>query len=111
MDVHLDGVYTNEAALIAELERKLGGRVAYQEITEIDLVHGHMPIDVRLRPGQGVIEPPPEKARHYHHAADVSPRCGRRHTGAGGIRGRHGVGERAAGSSFGTRADEVRGGG
>ena len=28
MDVHLDGVYTNEAALVAELERKLGGRVA-----------------------------------------------------------------------------------
>src|SRR6478736_486648 len=27
MDVRMDGVYTNEAALIAELERKLGGRV------------------------------------------------------------------------------------
>jgi hypothetical protein len=37
MDVHLDGVYTNEAALVAELERKLGGRVAYLEITEVDL--------------------------------------------------------------------------
>ena len=31
MDVRLDGVFTNEAALVAELERKLGGRVAYQE--------------------------------------------------------------------------------
>ena len=29
MDVRLDGVYTNEAALVAELERKLGGRVVY----------------------------------------------------------------------------------
>ena len=58
MNVHLDGVYTNEAALVAELERKLGGRVAYQEITEIDLIDGHMVIDVRLQPGQGVIEPP-----------------------------------------------------
>jgi hypothetical protein len=26
MDVHLDGVYTNEAALVAELERRLGGQ-------------------------------------------------------------------------------------
>ncbi len=38
--IRLDGVYTNEAALIAELERQLGGQVAYQEITEIDLTHG-----------------------------------------------------------------------
>jgi len=52
MDVRLAGVFTNEAALVAELERRLGGQVAYQEITEIDLIHGHMLIDVRLRPGQ-----------------------------------------------------------
>jgi hypothetical protein len=25
MDVRVDGVYTNEAALVAEIERKLGG--------------------------------------------------------------------------------------
>src|SRR5690349_23722367 len=71
MDVHLDGVYTNEAALVAELERKLGGRVTYQEITDIDLIHGHMLVDVRLRPGQGVIEPPPRKT--HHHPADGAP--------------------------------------
>ena len=74
MDVHLDGVYTNEAALVAELERKLGGQVAYQEITEIDLIHGHMLIDVRLRRGQGVIAPPPEKL--HHHAADGATPAG-----------------------------------
>jgi len=68
LDVRLDGVYTNEAALVAELERKLGGRVAYQEITEIDLIHGHMLVDVRLQPGEGVIEPPPPKS--HHHAVD-----------------------------------------
>jgi hypothetical protein len=44
--------------------------VAYQEITEIDLIHGHMLVDVRLRPGQGVIEPPPPKT--HHHAADAA---------------------------------------
>ena len=69
MDVRLDGVFTNEAALVAELERKLGGHVVYQEITEIDTIHGHMLIDVRLRPGEGVIEPPAEKP-HHHHAED-----------------------------------------
>jgi hypothetical protein len=72
MDVRLDGVYTDEAALVAELERKLGGRVIYQEITEIDLIHGHMLVDVRLRPGPGVNKPPPPKA-HHHEADGASP--------------------------------------
>ena len=75
MDVHLEGVYTNEAALVAELERKLGGRVAYQEITEIDLIHGHMVIDVRLQPRQGVIEPPAPKS-HHHAAEGATPAPG-----------------------------------
>ena len=87
MDVRLDGVYTNEAALVAELERRLGGRVAYQEITEIDLIHGHMLIDVRLRPGQGVIEPPPPKS--HHHAADgATPAPGSDPAGRGETGGR-----------------------
>ncbi len=99
MDVHLDGVYTNEAALVAELERKLGGRVAYQEITEIDLIHGHMFIDVRLRPGQGVIEPPPQKT-HHHAAEGFTPARGSDPTVHG---------ETTAGSSVdGRRDDEVR---
>jgi hypothetical protein len=104
MDVRLDGVYTNEAALVAELERQLGGRVVYQEITEIDLIHGHMLVDVRLRPGQGVIEPPPPKS--HHHAADGA-------TPAPGSVPAVGVGdEAAAGSSFGGRhGDGVRPGG
>jgi hypothetical protein len=75
VDVRLDGVYTNEVALVAELERKLGGRVAYQEITEIDLIHGHMLVDVRLQPGEGVIEPPPPKS-HRHAVDGVTPASG-----------------------------------
>jgi Domain of unknown function (DUF4956) len=103
MDVHLDGVYTNEAALVAELEHKLGGQVVYQEITEVDLIHGHMLVDVRLRPGEGVIEPPPQKMHHHHHAAEgATPAPGSDPADDG---------ERAAGSSLGgRRADEVRGG-
>jgi hypothetical protein len=75
VDVRLDGVYTNEAALVAELERRLGGRVAYQEITEIDLIHGHMLVDVRLQPGKGVIEPPPPKS-HRHTVDGATPTPG-----------------------------------
>ena len=71
MDVHLDGVYTNETALVAELERKLGGLMAYQEITEVDLIHGHMLVDVRLKPGQGVVEPPQPKSRHHEASAQA----------------------------------------
>src|SRR3954454_4816761 len=101
MDVRLDGVYTNEAALVAELERQLGGQVAYQEITEVDTIHGHMLIDVRLRPGRGVVKPPPQKS--HHHAADGA-------TPAGPDPTVHG--EPAADSSLGGRQDDaVRRGG
>jgi hypothetical protein len=96
MDIRLDGVYTNEAALVAELERKLGGRVAYQEITEIDLIHGHMLIDVRLQPGPGVVDPP--KPKQHHQAADgATPAPGSDRTVDR---------ETAAVSSFGGRYDE-----
>jgi Domain of unknown function (DUF4956) len=99
MDVRLDGVYTNEAALVAELERRLGGRVAYQEITEIDLMHGHMLIDVRLRPGRGVIVPLPPKS-HQHAVNGAAPASGSDAV----VRG-----ELAAGSGLGGRHDdEVR---
>ena len=104
MDVKLEGVYTNEAALVAELERKLGGRVAYYEINEINLIAGHegMVIDVRLQPGQGVVEPPPQKTHHHHAAEGATPAPGSDPADDG---------ERAAGSSLGgRRADEVRGG-
>jgi hypothetical protein len=96
MDVRLDGVYTNEAALVAELEHKLGGRVAYQEITEIDLIHGHMLVDVRLRPGQGVVEPPQPKP-HRHAADGGTPAPGSDPAVSGGS---------AAGPSFGARYDD-----
>jgi hypothetical protein len=77
MDVKLEGVYTNEAALVAELESKLGGRVAYYETNEIDLIHGHMVIDVRLQPGEGVVEPPvPKSPKHAEDGAAPAPSSG-----------------------------------
>jgi hypothetical protein len=70
--------------------------VVYQEITEIDLIHGHMLVDVRLRPGQGVIEPPPQKT--HHHAADgATPSPGSDPAARG---------ETTAGSSFSGRHDD-----
>jgi Domain of unknown function (DUF4956) len=51
LEVNLKHVYTDEATLTAELERRLGGHVVYQEIQSIDLIHHHLTVDVRLRPG------------------------------------------------------------
>ena len=56
LDVQLKNVYDNDAALVDDLERQLGGRVMYHEITEIDLVHHHTTVDVRYRPGAGVAD-------------------------------------------------------
>jgi hypothetical protein len=60
LEVNLTHVYTGEAALTAELERRLGGHVVYQEIERIDLVHDHLTVDVRLRPGPGPTGPEPD---------------------------------------------------
>ena len=54
LDVQLKKVYASDAALVADLERELGGRVMYHEITEIDLGRHHTTVDVRYRPGVGV---------------------------------------------------------
>jgi hypothetical protein len=76
--------------------------VVYQEITEIDLIHGHMLVDVRLRPGQGVIEPPPPPKSHHHAADGATPGGSDPATD----------GETAAGLSVGGRHDDaVRRGG
>ena len=73
MDVRLDGVFTDEAVQIAELSARSAPDVAYQEITEIDLIHGHMLIDVRLKPGPGVVEPPHPKVHHSGRRPAVEP--------------------------------------
>jgi hypothetical protein len=60
LDVQLKKVYDSDAALVADLERELGGRVMYHEVTEIDLGRQHTSVDVRYRPGVGV-------SRQGHH--------------------------------------------
>ena len=76
LDVQLKRVYTNEAALVAELERQLGGRVMYQEITEVDLgPRPHARRRAAAARDRASIEPP-------------SPRNGRSSTRSGRA-GRH----------------------
>jgi hypothetical protein len=72
LDVKLDKVYTDRTALVAELERQLGGHVVYHEVSEIDLIHHHMTVDVRLRPGPGGTTHRHEQATTETHPTTVT---------------------------------------
>ena len=58
MDVTLDVVHADDAALVADLERRLGGRVMHHEVNDVDYVRDTMVVDVRYRAGSG----PPSRA-------------------------------------------------
>jgi hypothetical protein len=49
MDVTLDVVHHNEDALVADLERRLRGRVMHYQVNEIDYVRDVMVVDVRFQ--------------------------------------------------------------
>ncbi len=51
IDVTLDTVHDDAAALVADLERRLGGRVLHHQVNEIDYVRDTMVVDVRYRAG------------------------------------------------------------
>jgi hypothetical protein len=57
LDVTLDKVHTDEAALVADLERRLGGTVMHHEVNEIDHTRGTMLVDVRYK--VGTVQPEP----------------------------------------------------
>jgi hypothetical protein len=64
MDVHLDVIHADDAALVADLERRLRGTVMHHEVNDIDYVRETMIVDVRYRAGTGVTdEPQPEQRR------------------------------------------------
>jgi hypothetical protein len=57
MDVTLDVVHADDAALVADLERRLGGRVLHHEVNDVDYVRQTMLVDVRYRAGSGPARP------------------------------------------------------
>ena len=63
MDVHLDVVHSDDAVLVADLERRLGGTVVRHEVNDIDYVRETMIVDVRYRVGTAPAEPQPEERR------------------------------------------------
>jgi hypothetical protein len=62
-DVHLDVVHTDDAALVADLERRLGGKVMHHEVNDIDYVRETMLVDVRYRAGAAPAEQAPDERR------------------------------------------------
>jgi hypothetical protein len=56
-DVTLDVVHADDAALVADLERRLGGRVLHHEVNDVDYVRQMMIVDVRYQAGTRPAEP------------------------------------------------------
>ena len=55
-DVTLDVVHADDAALVADLERRLGGRVLHHEVNDVDYVRDIMVVDVRYQVGLRLVE-------------------------------------------------------
>jgi len=60
-DVTLDVVHADDASLVADLERRLGGTVLHHEVNDVDYVRNTMLVDVRYRIGTGPVERPAEE--------------------------------------------------
>jgi Domain of unknown function (DUF4956) len=59
LEVTLDVVHADDAALVADLERRLGGRVLHHRVKDVDYVRDIMVVDVRYRAGS------PSAARNF----------------------------------------------
>jgi hypothetical protein len=57
LDVTLDTVHADDAALVADLERRLGGRVTHHQVNDIDYVRDTMVIAVRYQVGSPITQP------------------------------------------------------
>jgi Domain of unknown function (DUF4956) len=57
LDVTLDVVHTDDAALLVDLERRLGGVVMHHEVTAVDHARQTMLVDVRYRAGSEMVRP------------------------------------------------------
>jgi hypothetical protein len=57
LDVTLDVVHDDDDALVADLERRLGGRVMHHQVNDIDYVRDIMVVDVRYRAARRIPQP------------------------------------------------------
>jgi hypothetical protein len=57
VDVTLDVVHTDDAALLVDLERRLGGVVVHHEVNAVDYAHQTMLLDVRYQVGSDPVAP------------------------------------------------------
>jgi hypothetical protein len=64
LDITLDTVHTEDAALVADLERRLGGQVIHHVVNEIDYVRDTMVVDVRYRARPRIAEPQPSQPQY-----------------------------------------------
>src|SRR3954447_12187634 len=58
IDIHLDTVHADDASLVADIERRLGGTVLHHEVNDVDYVRRTMLVDVRYRAGTRPIVAP-----------------------------------------------------
>jgi hypothetical protein len=58
LDITLDTVHPDEASLVADLERRLGGKVVHHQVNEVDWSRNTMLVDVRYRAGAAVAAAP-----------------------------------------------------
>jgi hypothetical protein len=69
LEVTLNVVHPDDAALVADLERRLHGRVTHHEVNAVDHVRNTMVVDVRYQAGSDA-SPEPEE-RHLQITLDV----------------------------------------
>jgi len=78
IDVTLDVVHADDAALVADLERRLGGQVLRHRVKDIDYVRDTMEVEVTYRVWTPVVSPAPHHDAQYH---DGQHHDGQRHDG------------------------------
>jgi hypothetical protein len=66
LDVTLDVVHADDAALVADLERRLGGQVLRHRVKDIDYVRDTMEVEVTYRVWTPVVSPAPHHDAQYH---------------------------------------------
>jgi hypothetical protein len=86
LEVTLDSVHTNDAALVADLERRLGGRVVHHMVKEVDYVRDITVVDVRCQVGWPAYDPRHQGPPRHPGApgpGGPGPRPGGPHSGPG----------------------------